>query len=286
MSRPSRVNGRPTMTIVSRESVVAKVSKEVVWWINNRMNKLRGERHDTMSLNPFLAPILYNLHNAGDFAELGTLLLAGHSMTGHSTGFGKLTDERLLPNVFGTQKLTGAYRSKNPPFAASYFNEIDHVVAHLSPKPILLSLKTSRWTIQLTAAMELNAAFVKIIEKHIDQFEQIVVGVSIGSAAELSDKYDILRGINRGKNHDVVDIQQHVHVLAGRSFWAWINAGEQATQDWILEGILAGLHESNCREEGHLLLASFAKAFNRSYDKFKKDDGTIDWYALLTSING
>jgi len=140
-----------------------------------------------MSLNPFLAPILYDLHNAENFAELGTLLLAGHLMTGHSTGFGKLADERLLPNVFGTHKLTSGYRSKNVPFAASYFNEIDHVITHLSPKPILLSLKTSRWTIQLTAAMELNAAFVKIIEKHIDQFEQIVVGVSIKGYSDLQN---------------------------------------------------------------------------------------------------
>ena len=274
------------IAMVSCEDVISKVGTEIVWWVANRMKKLREQRHETMSLNPFLAPVLYDLHHAESFAELGTLLLAGHLMNGHSTGFGKLIDERLLPKVFGTHKLTGAYRDNNPSLKASYFNEIDHIVTHLSPKPILLSMKTSRWTIQLTAAMELNSAFVKILTNHPDRFEQIVVGVSIGTVEGLSDKYDILRGINRGKNHDVVDIQQHVQVLAGQNFWAWINGGEGATQDWIMEGILAGLEEANCREEGHLLLGSFAKAYNRLYEKFKREDGTIDWHALLKSING
>ena len=272
--------------IVAHGDVIAKVGTEIVWWVDNRMKKLREQRHETMSLNPFLAPVLYDLHHAESFAELGTLLLAGHLMNGHSTGFGKLIDERLLPKVFGTHKLTGTYREDTPPLSASYFNEIDHVVTHLSAKPILLSMKTSRWTIQLTAAMELNNAFVKILANHPDQFEQIIVGVSIGTIAGLSDKYDILRGINRGKNHDVVDIQEHVRVLAGQNFWAWINGGEEATQDWIMEGILAGLEKANCREEGHLLLGSFAKAYNRLYEKFKRADGTIDWHALLQSVNG
>jgi hypothetical protein len=250
------------------------------------MTKLRQQRYETMSLNPFLAPILYELHHAESFAELGTLLLAGHLMGGHNTGFGKLIDERLLPKVFQTHKLTSIYRATHPPLEKSYFNEIDHVVTHLSPRPILLSMKTSRWTIQLTAAMELNNAFVKILTAYPDQFDQIVVGVSIGRESDLSDKYDILRGINRGKNHDVTDIQKQVQVLPGVKFWAWINGGEVETQNWIMEGILAGLKQVNCRDDGYFLLKSFEKAYGSRYEKFKKTDGTVDWYALLSSING
>lgn len=273
-------------TVITRADVITKTCAEIVWWVNNRMLKLRQQRYETMSLNPFLAPILYELHHAESFAELGTLLLAGHLMGGHNTGFGKLIDERLLPKVFRTHKLTSAYRNAHPPLKASYFNEIDHLVTHLSPRPILLSMKTSRWTIQLTAAMELNHAFVNILTAYPDQFDQIVVGVSIGREAELSDKYDILRGINRGKNHDVIDVQKQVQVLAGANFWTWINGGEAETQNWVMEGILAGLKKVNCRDEGYLLLKSFEKAYNNSYEKFKNPDGTVDWYALLSAING
>ena len=36
------------------------------------------------------------------------------------------------------------------------------------------------------------------------------------SALQLTDKYDILRGINRGKQHNVVDLTANVKVYAGR----------------------------------------------------------------------
>ena len=197
-----------------------------------------------MSISPFLIPILFDLHHAESFAELGELLLAGHLMIGHFTSFGRLMDEKVLPKLFGTQKLSSAYRRRNPPLGAACFDEIDHLVPHPAGKPALLSLKSSRWTIQLTAAVQMNRAFAEITGRYSDLYDEIVVGVLSGTADQLTDKYAILRGINRGKSHDVVDIQANVQVLAGREFWAWINGDEAATQDWIMDGILAGLRST------------------------------------------
>ena len=62
------------------------------------------------------------------------------------------------------------------------------------------------------AAKELNTAFSKILTTHGDKYKELVVGVFNGKQATLTDKYDIRRGINRGKHHDVVDLTQRVHV--------------------------------------------------------------------------
>jgi len=149
-----------------------------------------------------------------------------------------------------------------------------------------MSLKSSRWTIQLTMAMEMNTALNTILTQHGDQFQQIVVGVLYGTQAGLTDKYDILRGINRGRVHNVVDIQAHVQVFAGREFWSWLNGDEMATQDWVLEGILEGLRKANCPEECRDLLANYRAAFATKYAGHINADGTINWQQLLTDING
>ena len=273
-------------TLASREDVITGVSNEVRWMVNQRMTKLREEAHETMAVSPFLIPILFDLHHAESFAELGELLLAGHLMIGHFTSFGKLIDEKILPKVFNTKKLTGPYRAANEPFIEPCFNEIDHIVSRPRTKPILLSLKASRWTIQLTMAMEMNKAFHTILTRYPEQFDQIVVGVFYGTSSGLTDKYDILRGINRGKQHGVFDIQGHVQVVVGREFWAWLNGGEPATQDWVLDGILQGLREANCREECRELLTSYAAAFNRQYAKHINRDGTVNWHQILAELNG
>ena len=145
--------------LIQRQDVIKGVSIETRWVVKTRMAKLRAGIHDTMSVNPFLIPILFDLHHAENFAELGELLLAGHLMSGHTTSFGKLIDEKILPNVFGTKKLDAKFRASTPPLIESCFNEIDHLVPRGRKKPILLSLKTSRWTIQLTMAKEMNTAF-------------------------------------------------------------------------------------------------------------------------------
>jgi hypothetical protein len=149
-----------------------------------------------------------------------------------------------------------------------------------------LSLKASRWTINLSGSRALNAAFAEIVRRFSSQYDEIVVGIFNGTVAGLSDKYDILRGINRGKNHDVIDVQANVQVLAGKDFWAWMNGGEPLTQDWVLDGILEGLKRANCREESKQLLERFTSAFNRAYAKGINEDGSVNWHHLLKSING
>ncbi len=273
-------------TLVAREIIIERVAQDTKWVIDQRMDKLRQEMHDTMSVSPFLIPILFDLHSAISFEELGDLLLAGHLMIGHTTSFGKLIDEKVLPGAFGAKKLDAKYRRLNPPLKESCFNEIDHLVQRPEGKPALLSLKASRWTINLSGAKALNAAFAEILHDYSDQYDEIVVGIFNGTLAGLSDKYDILRGINRGKNHDVIDVQANVQVLAGKDFWAWMNGGEPLTQEWILDGILEGLKRANCREESKKLLKGYTNAFNRFYAQSINSDGSVNWHHLLAMING
>ena len=272
--------------MIPKQQVIDAVAKETEWVVEQRMAKLRGEHLDSMSVNPLLIPILYDLHAAPSFKELGTLLLAGHLMAGHNTSFGKLVDEKILPNVFGTLKLNVSYRRNNVPLIESCFNEIDHIVLRPSKLPALLSLKASKWTIQLTAATQLNHAFSVILSKYPDRYSEIVVGVFTGKTGTLTDKYDILRGINRGANHDVIDLRESVSVYAGREFWAWLNGDEQETQDWVLDGVLRGLQNANIREDCDELLLNFANAFQSLYAKHIKEDGAVDWHAILREVNG
>ena len=272
------------MPIATHDVIVGVVGEETCWMLGQRMGKLRDALHQSMSLNPLLMPILYDFHGSSNFEELGELLVVGHLMSGHSTSFGKLLDEKVLPRAFKTKKLTGAFRAKLHPFAEAPFNEIDHLVSR-PDGPILLSLKASRWTIQLTAAVELNRAFARILTEYPD-FKRIVVGVSAGKLETLTDKYEILRGINRGKRHDVTDLTKNVEVYAGREFWSWLNGNEPATQDWILEGILAGLKKADCRNECAALLKHFTQVINEQYKDFVHKDGKVNWQALLTKING
>lgn len=269
----------------TRQQVIDGVSTETAWMIEKRMDKLREELYETMAISPFLIPILFDLHHAASFGELGELLLAGHLMIGHFTSFGKLLDEKILPKVFGTTKLTSGFRRNNQPFLESCFNEIDHIVLR-AEGPVLLSLKSSRWTIQLTMAKEMNTAFHRILTRHGARFQQLVVGVMYGTQAGLTDKYDILRGINRGKVHDVRDIQESVRVLAGREFWGWLNGDEPATQDWLLDGILDGLRKAECREECRELLTTYRASFAAKYAGNINADGTVNWHQLLSDING
>lgn len=270
---------------MNREDIINKTAARVTWWMEQRKAKLRNELSDTMSVNPFMLPILFDLHNIRDFGELSDLFVSSHLMVGHNTGFGKLIDEKILPEVFGTQKLDREFRRINKPFIDSCFNEIDHLVDRGDGNIGLLSLKAGKWTIQLTMAMQLNYSFNEILTKY-DQFEEIVVGVFYGTVEGLTDKYDILRGINRGAKHNVIDLTKSVSVHTGRAFWSWLNQDIPETQDWFLEGILKGVKESNAREEGGQLLAGYNKFVAQKYQKFIKGDGSIDWQALLTSING
>ncbi len=278
---------------MQKAQVVSQVSNQIVWWMGERQKKLVQLRHETMSVNPFLLPLVFGIHNFQNFDELAEFLVAAHLSTGYATGFGKLIDEKILPQVFGTTKLDKATRKKHP-FSLSVFNEIDHIILPPGGKPAkLLSLKAGRWTIQLTMAVQLNRTFEELLNLRASKklgaftFDEIAVGVFYGTKDTLTDKYDILRGINRGANHDVKDVREHVHVYAGREFWAWLNNGESQTQEWVLEGILQGFATAE-KSIGSFtdLLASFRREFSQQFQAFVRDDKSIDWESIIRKING
>lgn len=271
---------------MKRNEIVDKIAYLTRWWLGERKNKLREHMSDTMTVNPFLLPILFDLHAVDNFEELSELIINSHLMTGHHTGFGKLIDEKILPSVFHTIKLDADYRRKNPPFNDTCFDEIDHIVLRNSGKPDLLSLKAGKWTIQLSSAVQLNSAFGNIIKNHNNEFKDIVVGVFYGKSEALTDKYNILRGITSGKKHDVRDLKERVFVYSGREFWKWLNYDIDETQDWVLAGIMKGLKEDKCPEECRDLHEEFKKRVHENYKKYIKSDMTIDWNLLLTDING
>lgn len=270
----------------SQGEVVAGVKEWSAWWIAQRRKKLEEQLHDTMSINPFLMPFLFEYHNLDSFGELAELVIASHLMIGHSTGFGKLIDEKILPNVFNAQKLDSKFRKGTKPFGDACFDEIDHIVTRADGRRELLSLKAGKWTIQLTMAVQLNTAFNEIITQHHSVFDRICVGVFYGKNDDLTDKYDILRGINRGANHNVIDCSDYVSVKAGKDFWSWLNGGEDRTQNWVLLGLIDALKEQNIKSSSQQLLSRYASSVERHYKAAKLEDGTIDWEALLTKING
>lgn len=270
----------------TRDAVVSEVSKWASWWIAQRRKKLEEQLNETMSVNPFMMPFLFDYHNLGDFEGLADLIIASHLMTGHNTGFGKLIDEKILPNVFGAQKLDSKFRRENAPYGNSCFDEIDHIITRDDGSTELLSLKAGKWTIQLTMAVQLNRAFEEILDQYPDQVEKIAVGVFYGKQSELTDKYDILRGINRGANHDVVDLTNKVSVYAGKAFWAWLNDGEGDTQHWVLDGIQSALDKEKIHETASELLKKFRAGVASKYEPHIRENDDLNWHKMLTLING
>ena len=271
----------------TKQEVIDGVKTCTSWWIEQRRKKLEDQLTETMSVNPFLMPFLFDYHNLENFEHLADLIIASHLMTGHNTGFGKLIDEKVLPRVFDAQKLDAKFRITTPPFNEACFDEIDHLVKRPDGNLELLSLKAGKWTIQLTMAVQLNRAFSEILEKHPDLATDISVGVFYGKKDGLTDKYDLITGVNRGANHDLFDLRERVHVYAGRDFWKWLNEGDDHTQEWVLEGILEALAEEKINESATALLEKFKSGVVEKYDsEIRNDDGEVDWKKLLTMING
>jgi hypothetical protein len=272
---------------MDRATVVSGVQTQAEWWLDERLKKVRQERHDTMEVNPFMAPLVSALHGHSDFTELADFLLGGHFSIGHATGFGKLIDEKVLPRVFGTTKLDKATR-KGTLFELPCFDNIDHVV-HKAEGDVLLSLKASKWTIQLGQAVELNKSFKEIhelFEAAQHAHERVVIATFYGTAGNLTDKYRLVRGISYGANHNVHDLQDYVTVLAGQEFWAWLGDHED-TQLWVMEGIQGAI---NAKREGlreaQALMSEFRNSFARQYDPYIDNDGIIDWVGILKAANG
>lgn len=278
------------MATLTRQQVIDGTAKEARWWLNERLNKFRDLNHETMAINPFLAPVVMALHSHLSFRELGELLLDGHFMGGHATGFGKLVDEKLMGNLFRSTKLDKAFRTNNPPYDDAVFDEVDHIIGVGTDDQVLMSIKASRWTIQLGQARSINDAFTKLLARRRAgklKFSKIVVGVFYGTQEDLTDKFDIIRGICSKAKHDVTDIREEVEVVAGRKFWAWINGGEEATQEWIMEGVLVAIGAA-APELTHAktLLDGYKSSFEKKFKHHVKDDGAIDWAGLLKEING
>lgn len=272
---------------MNRVAVVNGVKEQAGWWLNERLKKIRQERHDSMEVNPFMAPLISALHGHSDFLELADFLLGGHFAIGHATGFGKLIDEKILPRVFGTIKLDKATR-RGSIFERSCFDNIDHVVRK-GGNDCLLSLKASRWTIQLGQAVELNNSFKEIrdlFEAAQHTHDRVVLATFYGHADNLTDKYRLARGISFGANHDVHDLQDYVTVLAGQEFWSWL--GDHAdTQLWVLEGIQAAIELKGAElQEAQELMAEFRNSFARRYAAFINARGAIDWAGILRATNG
>lgn len=267
------------------EAIVDGVAYWAEWWIEQRRNKLIKELSGTMSINPFLVPFLFDYHNLNSVEDFVDLVLASHLMIGHNTGFGKLIDEKILPEVFGTIKLDKNYRNQTPPLENSAFNEIDHIVKRPDGTVELLSLKAGRWTIQLSMAIQLNRSFSDILKYYSAYYNKIIVGVYYGNNDRLTDKYDILRGINRGATHHVKDLTNNVAVYAGEQFWTWLGNGKTNTQNLVLEGIVSAIETKNIKENNRELMDKFKNTISNTFKDTLENNGENNWEMLLKRIN-
>lgn len=268
------------------DDIIRGVKDETAWWLEMRLRKITQAQHESMEINPFLAPLIFSLHGHTNFHDLADFLLSGHFAIGHATGFGKLIDEKILPKVFGTRKLDRAAR--NGLFARSCFDNIDHVITR-GQSEYLLSLKASKWTIQLGQAVELNRSFAEIEDlrrAHHHNFDRIIIATFYGTQDGLTDKYRLVRGISNGANHDVVDLTNFVSILSGNDFWAWI--GENVnTQFLVMEGILEAINQM--RDHLGSAQGSLGDAkiqFANSFNRYIGETGRINWEEFLRAING
>jgi hypothetical protein len=272
---------------MDRDSVVAGVATEVLRFARNRRKKLEGLQHKTMAENPFLNPLIMEMNGYETLADLADFAISGHLSEGHATGFGKLVDERIVPVVFGTVKLTKAFREKTRPYHAPMFGVIDHLRPKEGGTQDLLPLKAGRWSIQLGQALNMNHSFANLIDEReagFIEFDRIVIGVLYGTEATLTDKFQIARGVGP---HDVVDIREHVDIKAGRRFWAWLNDGIEETQEWVLDGILQGI--KTARDElgpAAELIGAYARSYEARLSRHVHDNGSVDWHSLLREVNG
>lgn len=179
--------------MINRTRIVEGTSQEISLFLGRRLRKLRTEVGGVLNINPFLMCALQNFHTITDQASLAACILDWHLGTGHATSFGKMIDERLLPNVFQTTRLDSTFRNVRP-YNTPPFDDIDHLV-HRSDGQYLLSLKASSWTIQYGQAMGLYRNFRQLGDLKL-QGAGIVVGVFYGHRGLLTDKYRIVRGQN------------------------------------------------------------------------------------------
>jgi hypothetical protein len=272
--------------MANRDYVVSRCAHWGAWWVEQRRAKLLKMRHQSHAVNPFLWPVIAAMHGY-TFQELIEFQIAGHLVEGHATGFGKLVDEKILDDVFDTSKLTKKARSATATYSLPAFDNVDHIHGR-----DLLSVKAGRWSIQLGQAVQLNRSaqqLLRLREEGRVSFDRIVIGVFYGTAEKLTDKYDVIRGLG-GKSaagHDVEDVSSYVDVVAGRDFWAYLNDGEVATQEWVLEGLLTGVAQPPADgTDFRDLLSAFMEDYRKSFSDFITDENDVAWEEILKRENG
>lgn len=274
------------MAAIDQDTVIGGVEILVREFLDRRLRKVGEDVSSCLNVNPFLLSALRDFHHFRTVRDMADFLFISHMAAGHATGFGKLVDEKILPRVFGTVKLTARHREEHGLTAAA-FDEIDHIVfPEDREKRCLLSLKASAWTIQNAQAHALYHAFKQIGDFRL-YHNEIVVGVFYGNKTLLTNKYDILRGVNPRQQEQFVELK-HVRVLAGAEFWSWLNHGEEDTHRWVLEGtalasqaVFGGVGgRGGAVQDGPGRLAAELAA------KYGLDPhGAIDWPQLLDAVN-
>lgn len=270
--------------MVGRHHIIEKTAIETALFLGRRLRKLRTEISGVLNINPFLLRALKDFHQINDQRSLADFMLIWHLGGGHATSFGKMVDERLLPNVFATIRLDSTFRHQNP-YNTPPFDDIDHLVNRRDGQ-YLLSLKASSWTIQYGQAMGLYRNFTELGQQHL-QGRGVVVGVFYGHKGLLTDKYRIVCGENV-RRQDVLQRLPHVAVKAGQKFWSWLNDDEEATQDWLLEGIEAGVAQfsSNTPDTAQVVGGAGQQLVRELRTKYNlPEDGSIDWSFLLHAVN-
>ena len=267
----------------TEEEVMEGVSHWSCWWANQRLKKLQNLATETMSINPYILGFLSEYHALESPKDLASHLASFHLHIGHLTGFGKLVDEKIIPNVFGLIKLDKATRRERG-LEDARFDAIDHMLVHDDGEATLFSQKSSKWTIQLSQAKEMNAAFFEIQQKD-EWVRSIVVGITYGNSGDMTDKYEITRGINRGANHEVYDLRDYVQSLVGRDFWAFINNGQQETHLWVHRGFERGIADARLHERSQALLQEFQEAVAELFAGSLNIDGSINHSLFLELVN-
>jgi hypothetical protein len=270
--------------MIPQREIVDKTAKETALFLGRRLRKLRTEIGGVLNVNPFLMRALKDFHQIKDQTSLSEFMLTWHLANGHATGFGKMIDEKVLPQVFGTKRLDSSCRDEAP-YNREIFDDIDHIVTRRDGD-YLLPLKAGAWTIQLGQAMGLYRHFLALGKEKL-QSKGIVVGVFYGHKGLLRDKYRIVKGENE-RHQSEMEKLPYVEVKAGEKFWTWLNDDTSLTQDWLMEGIAKGADDFLAGSPDASIVIGGAP--QRLVEELRAkyglpNDGSIDWALLLHAVN-
>ncbi len=268
----------------TRQQIIEAASPLVGRFLTIRVKAIQRSITGVLNINPFLVRALEAVRPMRSQMDLAVFMWDWHIALGYATAFAKAIDEKILPAAFLTEACDKYYRAERE-MLEPCFDDIDHVVGRRDGT-FLLSLKASAWSIQHGQAMGMYGNFRRLGE--IGRQESgIVVGVYYGHAALLTNKYDIVRGINR-RYADQLEPLDYVQVHSGKEFWSWLNDDEQLTQEWMLEAIAVGADEYKRRnpevaewltDGGRRLRDALRTAYGLP------ENDSLDFFLLLHAIN-